>query len=203
MNPTNMFLMLALAVAGAHATVQAAQSPESAKSESGLRFQEGRTPAMKAGGGVQGFFREATRGDFAAEVKGLKTGSVPQPNTPDSKEDGEGHGSIGKGLLLIGIGTALISMASFGLAGMAPVAPGLFNAALRFIGVLASWNGANNLSQGSKHSTTRGVLLAAAGVGAMAAAAGLFGPIGGLTAAALGIGGFLSAARGIGKLAGK
>ncbi|MCD4783097.1 MAG: hypothetical protein K8T10_04610 [Candidatus Eremiobacteraeota bacterium] len=100
------------------------------------------------------------------------------------------EGSITKGLILAGVSAGLIGVASVGLPGVGAVGPGLLNCALRFAGVISIANGGEQIEQGNKNTALRGVLLTGLGAVSIAGAVGVFGPIGGLTALALGVGGF-------------
>lgn len=111
-------------------------------------------------------------------------------------------GKIANGLLLTGVGTALIASASIGLPHLAPVTSGLLCDALRFCGLAALSGACECISEGANLSAIRGSLLTAGGATAMVAAYGTFGHIGGLTAFFLGLGGFFATCDGLHKFAG-
>lgn len=147
---------------------------------------------------------EVTTETTTDEVVVSSESAAPSNEKPAGRE-----GSIPAGLVLAGIGAGLIAAASTGIPaapavgfpGLAPVSPDiLLNPVLRFCGVIALMGAHDQIHVGSEYKVARGTLLTLGGVAGMAAAAGLFGEIGGLTALALAIGGFISTLNGIQKL---
>lgn len=145
---------------------------------------------------------------------GLHIGSRKHQNKVYQAQEGDDpaesrEGKIAAGIALGVIGAGLIASASTGIppvdalhfSGVHAVDPGLLHGALRFLGCISLWGAADQILTGEKHQTLRGLLGTGGGVAGMAAAAGLFGPIGGLTQIFLAIGGFLTAWGGISTLA--
>lgn len=113
------------------------------------------------------------------------------------------EGSIARGVLVGGVGAALIAAASIGLPHFAPIEPGLLNVAFRYGGLVALGLGSTDIASGAKNTLVRGALLTAGGVASMAAAYGVWGPIGGLTSLCLGLGGLGATLRGLSHMAGR